>query len=269
MRQIGFILVACLGAWACSEGGGIDETPCDPNPCTAVQPAACNGNLLETYASPGECAVVEGTVQCTYPVAQSTDCAASGQVCDPDSAACVGCLIDSDCAAGEVCRDKTCVGSSDPCDPNPCTDAPAPACNGDVAETYSSPGTCTEQDNNPICTYPVSESTDCEALGQVCDPDTVTCVDCVEDADCQSPFLVCQDHACTAGCIDDSREPNDDVASATAVQQDALWADLVLCAGTEDYYAVVAAQGDVISALIDFAHADGDLDLELIGPDGS
>ncbi|MBN2493204.1 MAG: PPC domain-containing protein, partial [Deltaproteobacteria bacterium] len=172
------------------------------------------------------------------------------------------------CLGTWACNDSSVVDET-PCDPNPCTNPPAAACNGNVAETYGSPGACNEQDHDPICTYPVSESTDCAAGGQVCDPESATCVDCVEDADCQSPFLVCQNHACAAGCIDDAREPNDDVASASAVQQDAPWADMVLCAGTEDYYAIVASEGDAISALIDFVHADGDLDLELIGPDGS
>jgi hypothetical protein len=54
-----------------------------------------------------------------------------------------------------------------PCQPNPCGSPPQAACQGDVAVTYPTPGTCTDVDGAPSCAYP-AKTIDCVALGGNC-----------------------------------------------------------------------------------------------------
>ncbi|MBN2497191.1 MAG: lamin tail domain-containing protein, partial [Deltaproteobacteria bacterium] len=138
---------------------------------------------------------------------------------------------------------------------------------GNSAVSYRA--VCTDVGGAAQCSYPVDQSTDCGLAGQICDPETAACVDCLDDLDCGFPFEVCQDKACTAFCTDDDSEDNDDAGHPAALAGDSLLEGRVYCDGDEDYYAFPAVAGDSISVLVDFVHADGNLDLELIGPDGS
>jgi hypothetical protein len=156
--------------------------------------------------------------------------------------------------------------SGDPCVPNPCTAVPPAACLGQELTTYRAD--CTDQGGLPACAYPVDQVVDCAAQGQLCDAAAPACVDCLADADCSWPFEVCQAGACAAGCRDDADEPNDGAAQATAIQPDGLRSDLVLCSGDEDWYQATLEEGDRLEVLLGFTHTDGNLDLDLLGPDG-
>ncbi|MBN2493686.1 MAG: PPC domain-containing protein [Deltaproteobacteria bacterium] len=70
-----------------------------------------------------------------------------------------------------------------------------------------------------------------------------------------------------APCEDDMLEPNDSMGDAFGIQA-SQYSDLVLCSGNVDWYAMTVDEGGEILASIDFAHADGDLDLELYDATG-
>ena len=61
---------------------------------------------------------------------------------------------------------------------------------------------------------------------------------------------------------DDSLEPNDDCASATAVN-DGTHAGLFVADGDDDYYAISVADLDTVTIDLIFLHANGDVDVEL------
>ncbi len=58
---------------------------------------------------------------------------------------------------------------TDPCDPNPCTNAPAAACNaaGDAVVTFEATGTCTDDSGSAACAYGTASETACDA-GETC-----------------------------------------------------------------------------------------------------
>lgn len=74
-----------------------------------------------------------------------------------------------------------------------------------------------------------------------------------------------RDPAC-ASCMDDLLEPNDD-ASAPRIEP-GRYDDLTLCPGTVDFYGIHLRAGDTLRVRLFFTHAAGDLDMQLLGPDG-
>ncbi|MBM4320951.1 MAG: hypothetical protein FJ125_13610, partial [Deltaproteobacteria bacterium] len=68
-------------------------------------------------------------------------------------------------------------------------------------------------------------------------------------------------------CQDDRLEDDDTVQTA-AMLQPQLLEQLVICPGDDDFYAVALNRGDRLAALISFTDAAGNLDLQLLGPDG-
>ena len=109
-------------------------------------------------------------------------------------------------------------------------------------------------------------------------PGARTCAG-VDPAGCPEPIEICgngrdddcnnlvdeQDPVCNP-CPDDLFEPNDDPASPRI--EPARYSDLVICPGDPDYFGVFARAGDVIHARIEFRHAEGNLDLHLLGRNG-
>jgi len=134
-------MMACLDG-ECVE---VEYDPCDPNPCQIAPDAECSedGTTLTEYAGPGSCVDVDGLPECSY---EFTD-----TVCSEDE---------------QICSDGACV---DPCDPNPCTDAPASECKGDGSEvllSYAIPGACS-YDGEVSCDYEADEY-DCADDEMVC-----------------------------------------------------------------------------------------------------
>jgi len=68
-------------------------------------------------------------------------------------------------------------------------------------------------------------------------------------------------------CAPDSLEPSDSVASAPLIGE-GEFNNLSICAGDLDYYRIEVPAGNVLSVLADFAVANGDLDLLLLGSGG-
>ncbi len=111
-------------------------------------------------------------------------------------------------------------------------------------------------DPGPPCGDPDPQ---CDAT-EVCGSDDV-------DDDCNGWADAC-DLVCS-GCQDDEFEPNDFPINVPTVAAGTY--DLELCPCRDDWFAFQVAAGDRIHAVIDFTHADIDIDAKLFlsGPDGS
>ena len=71
-----------------------------------------------------------------------------------------------------------------------------------------------------------------------------------------------------ARCLNDSLEPNETQATARLVTA-GTQRSLALCAGDNDWYKVSLTAGQHLHVLVRFKHAQGDLDLRVLRPDGS
>ncbi len=69
-------------------------------------------------------------------------------------------------------------------------------------------------------------------------------------------------------CREDGLEDNDDADGAWELVEPGTVEDLRACEGDHDWYTVPVRALDTLVAHLDFQHADGNLDLEVIGPDG-
>lgn len=84
-----------------------------------------------------------------------------------------------------------------------------------------------------------------------------------------NPYRLLVDELCEGqiGCpADDPFEPNDDRATAFELFASLDEAVGVIC-GDEDFYALAPTAGCTVHATLDFTHAEGDLDLELVRAD--
>jgi hypothetical protein len=179
----------------CENDACVDK--CAGVTCANPPVASCQGDVAITWAAKGSCAWQTGT--CAY-TQDSTNCAASGQVCvgggcvhacvtqgckvpaksvceggklvtyaaggscDPD-AGCSQATTTTDCSASkQVCETGQCVNK---CAGVGCTAPPPAGCDAtDKAVAYTAVGaTCNWQDGK--CSYP-STTTDCPAQGLVC-----------------------------------------------------------------------------------------------------
>jgi hypothetical protein len=95
----------------------------------------------------------------------------------------------------------------------------------------------------------------CASATEICDNG--------RDDDCNS-LVDGRDPAC-ATCVDDVFEPNDGVDAPRA--DPGRYEELRMCSGNQDYYGIYARMGDTISVRLFFTHADGDIDMELLGTD--
>ena len=82
--------------------------------------------------------------------------------------------------------------------------------------------------------------------------------------------LVCRDGFCVRDrpvCEDDALEDADGPATARSVEPGDV-DDLRICEGDDDWYAVEVCAGGRLQIDVRFSHAAGDLDAELVAPDG-
>ena len=157
------------------------------------------------------------------------DCFAD-EFCNLDTGKCEeGCRDDEGCAQGEICIDHVCA-------PAPCErDAD---CGGDEF--------CDRRDGG--C-YPAE-----------CFVDD----DCDGGGTCALPAHRCQ--APPGACAPDGMEPNDGLANAQLVGP-GEFADLRLCTGEEDWYAVDLQVGEILQAHVEYDADAGDLDLIVLTSD--
>ncbi len=108
---------------------------------------------------------------------------------------------------------------------------------------------------------------------QTCDEGTGRCTEglgCLTDRDCVGDRLCdvgagqCED---PEDCVPDDDEGNDEPEDAVLVEAGRR-EGLTLCPGDEDWWAVQVPFGAALVGSIHFEHDDGDLDLQLVSPDG-
>lgn len=102
-----------------------------------------------------------------------------------------------------------------------------------------------------------SDPAGCSGTSEICDNG--------RDDDCNG-LRDARDPACIT-CMDDALEPNDD--SAAPRVEPGRYESLQICPGDEDWYGVYARTGDRITVRVFFTHASGDIDLQLLGVDGT
>jgi hypothetical protein len=146
--------------------------PCDPNPCTMPPADSCDadGVTLWLYAATGECQEVAGAADCSYEQ--------TAYNCANDLGAC----LDGECIEVET----------DPCDPNPCQNAPVAECSedGTTLTEYVAPGLCDDLDGVPDCSYDLT-TTVCTENDQICA--NGACVDPCDPNPCtEPPAVVCK-----------------------------------------------------------------------------
>lgn len=143
-----------------------------------------------TDATPGGCTA-------------DADCNVVGGVCDPQTSACVPCLVASHCAgAQDLCIDKVCVAQL-PCQSDKQCVALGQVC--DVTEKVCVPCVAAADcelgqackahkcvDPGPACS-----ATQACPSGQVCDTVAGSCVGCLGDTDCD-PLAHCAETVCVA-----------------------------------------------------------------------
>gem|GEM_PF-4417465 len=120
----------------------------------------------------------------------------------------------------------------------------------------------------PVC----SSDSDCEQ-GQVCSVRFGECVSasgCTSDRDCATGFVCiggnCQERP--SGCRGDPLEPNDGQGQAIRVATQRI-ENLEICPeGDEDFFVLSLNKGDHVRILIEFTHANGDIDAKVFDQDG-
>lgn len=95
----------------------------------------------------------------------------------------------------------------------------------------------------------------CAGTVEICDDD--------RDNDCNG--LVDEDDPVCRTCTDDLFEPNNG-PDAPRIQP-GVYTQMQICPGNPDYYGVYLSEGERLLVQATFTHAEGDLDLDLIGVD--
>jgi hypothetical protein len=221
----------------------------------------------------GTTATTSGPPPANIPCTGNTECAATGQVCEPVTKLCVPCVKTSDCASGAHCLGNQCVTYTS------CTGKAD--CPGEqICDTTR--GVCTECTDEKDCKtgndcyggkcVPVAicqRNSDC-SVG-VCDTSNGRCIDCVShdncgasnkrcllntcrtvcttNADCTSLGMVCDTsvNACKQ-CVTNKDCPASWYCLVATCVPDVCDATLSACNGTS--YAGCSADGDVFNAFV-------------------
>ncbi|MEE2786714.1 MAG: hypothetical protein VX589_05195 [Myxococcota bacterium] len=189
--------VACIADDNCANDQrcDVDNSVCIAQECALTQDCkdlgvigVCTGDAHRTCQA--ECGAEAGDATCDEPFICKegrceveckidADCAdnANGGVCSPENNRCVGCVVDTQCMATEICNAETsecqaaeCDDAS-ACDTGVCTGNEHGRCEPGCTEDSD----CTETDPNKICSaelqrcaYECEIDTDCDA-GKICD----------------------------------------------------------------------------------------------------
>ncbi len=248
--------VQCLGPEHC----GLDQL-CENNACVQDKPeppppggcnddATCNPPL--TICDEQMC-----TLGCAQP--GGLNCV-DGAVCDTGTGHCV--TIEGPCADDNDCTPPMTVCESGQCIPG-CGEIGGLQCPGGQQCNQNS-GRC--QTGGVICISDDdcnSPMTICNLFSGVCDPG---CADtgCTAPETCNAGTGHCEG---TATCMPDRFEPNESPAAAAMTNGGAL-TGMTVCPGDQDYFAVTLGQGDSVDVTLSFTHGEGNLDLELLAPNG-
>jgi uncharacterized protein (DUF2141 family) len=247
--------------------------------CMEVGGLTCTGgNTCDP--STGRCMPPQGC-------ASDSACGAPAAICE--ASACVpGCGMAGgiSCGAGTVCDNATgrCRPLAGPCTSDAACGPPNQVCEG---------GQCV-----PGCSQvgglQCSGATQCNNGSGRCDP--LPNPTCMDDAQCNAPSTICQNGACVPGCASsgcgtnltcnmtsgrcetpppapmctrDAFEPNDTQAAARALTAGMTQSGLGACTGEDDFFSFALAAGDRLQIQVDYATAEGDVDISLLNAAGT
>ncbi|MFH1533246.1 MAG: PPC domain-containing protein [Pseudomonadota bacterium] len=211
----------------CVDGACLCQPACEGISCGGD---GCGGSCGECTGPQDAC--VEGQCIC-QPACDGLECGADG--CDGVCGQCGGpqdLCVDGLCVCQPACEGKVC--GDDGCG------ADCGVCAG--LQDLCVQGLCVCQ---PACEGKVCGADGCVGL----------CGSCAVYEDCT-------DFQC--GCkTDEGMEPNNTCTTAVSIGT-GVKKDLAIClGGDEDWYAVLLGAGQTLTTKIEFAHADGDLDIYL------
>ncbi|MEE2902776.1 MAG: hypothetical protein VYC39_10620 [Myxococcota bacterium] len=184
------------------------------------------------------------------------------EICDPSTGRCVrpnvNCQSDSECSPPmTVCESGQCVGGCDTIGGLQCT-------GNTVCD--SSTGRCVM--GGAVC----MGDSDCSPPSTICNRNTGNCeagclsTGCGMNEMCNSSTGRCE--ATMSGCMEDVWEDNDTVSSASP-SRSGLSQGYRACSSDDDYYSVNLNQGERMQLLVTFSHAEGDINIQIIDPNGS
>ncbi|MFT5435056.1 MAG: hypothetical protein ACI9OJ_005773, partial [Myxococcota bacterium] len=225
-----------LPAWIEAELGANTGAPCDPDAEGACLPTErCSQNELSTFtcqsrpcdestpcgffeiceqapdAALAICTgrgVCNGAADATLPA--GIDHIAVGEICNPAAGACVACVNNGHCSAGERCTASgSCLAASGCQTSLDCTagNQVCDAASGFCVDCITSAECPDGQQCGPLgtCEPGCSSDLECTALGQLCDIGSGHCVDCVGDAACAFDSVcvrgTCRPRRCSDGSL--------------------------------------------------------------------
>lgn len=197
--------------------GACAANPCDEHECKSPPLAQCSGDKLLTYAAEGTCTAPLGAAQCNYPVKEERlcqhGCDSAKRDCKPNPCDLVDCDSPppSSCVDGESVTYRSqgrCDASTGfKCEYEKVTEPCTGTCVGDICKDCVTHGDC---ESGKFCSAEESckecntdqfcgdSCTNCAADAKYCDPDSLSCVDCVNDSQCGSSGAYCDGGSCKA-----------------------------------------------------------------------
>ncbi len=244
-----------LDTGLCGEGPRCEEDSDCLSPRLCVG-GSCTPPCEENEECPGaqSCDLEQG--RCREPESCHLDEDCLGQrVCEHEACQEAGCLIHSDCPAGEACVDRLCA-------------APLEGCPGCPEALECLEGACAPQ-------LPCQGSADCPPGAPICD--VGRCLSCLESTDC-APAEICSSGRCriVAGCELESDCPGSRLCEQGFCQpspcdedlhQELLhfrsYSQLKLCDGSLDLYEVQLARDQGLQVKLRHPADQGDLNLAI------
>jgi hypothetical protein len=201
------------GGSSCARGGNACPVLCDSAlgcvncvtdaDCGAAQPACVGGECFDcgnnSHCAMGQSCFPENH-ECQDSCSDNGDCdSGDAALCDPATAACLGCIDPGDCDADEVCSPVTgqcveCASSTDCGAGQPHCDVLDGQCRECLVDGNCGPSEfCRGNECVPGC----STDLDCDGDDPICFTATGSCVECTDAAHCPAAAPICdEDHDC-------------------------------------------------------------------------
>lgn len=183
------------------------------------------------------------------------------EVCDSNTGRCVfvsgPCQMDSECGPpSQVCEGGQCVRG--------CGQTGGIQCSGGTA--------CNPSTGRCETAISCASDNDCSPPQTICNLRTGNCIPgcltsaCNPPATCNMVTGHCEGSA--TACVDDGREQNDTRGNANLVGGNNQ-INLVSCPMDEDFFRISLAQSDTLNVDVDFSHAEGNINIELLDSNGA
>ena len=170
------------------------------------QGSAPGGSAGGTGTGSGGVGGAGGTTLANVPCAGASDCAASGQVCEPVTKLCVQCVKTADCPSGGHCLGNRCVtftacSSKSDCSSDPICDTTRGVCVQCMTNTDCATGQSCNS-NKCVALATCKNNGDCST--KICDSANNVCIECLVDSNCSGSNQHCVRNVCRTACTSTS-----------------------------------------------------------------